>query len=249
MKTISTFVFAHTQEIILQYKSIQKFHNLPNLKYVLVGKNSFDAIENMDDVIVCQKYVNNIEDYKQFTAYTGWYVLWKNNLVETEYVNLFEYDINALDKIEEVLKSIRKSDFDFIGYLPMEIKEDCYMGDRRWVDDLIKSIHKNYDVDMDAFFADYNTKTPDGIWSSTSNCTFSKEAFDKYMTWFEPIFEDLKTFEFGGHTHERSLSFYYLLKDLKVLIKPNCITHLQINSHNTSPLGGSRHDELFHKLL
>lgn len=249
MKTISTFVFAHTQQIILQFKSVQKFHNLPNLKYVLVGKNDFDLVENMDDVIVSQKYVDNIEDYPQFTAYTGWYLLWKNNLIETDYVNLFEYDINALDRLQEIFKMIRLSDFDFIGYLPVEMKEDCYIGERRWVEDLIQSILKNYDFNMDSFLNEYKTNNPDAVWSSTSNCTFSKDAFEQYMVWFEKIFQDLKSFEFGGHAHERSISFFYLLKNLKITIQSDGITHFQINSHNTSPLGGSRHDELFHKLL
>ena len=94
MKTISTFIFVHKQEIILEYKKINKFEYLPNLKFVLVGKNEFNLVENMDDVIICQKYDNNIEDYPKFTSFTGWYLLWKNNLIDTDYVNLFEYDIN-----------------------------------------------------------------------------------------------------------------------------------------------------------
>ena len=87
MKTISTFVFVHKQDIILEYKKLNKFNILPNKKYVLVGKNPFNLVENMDDVIVCQKFKGNIEDYPRFTSYTGWYILWKYNLIETDFVN------------------------------------------------------------------------------------------------------------------------------------------------------------------
>ena len=55
MKTISTFIFVHKQEIILDYKRIKKFDSLPNVKYVLVGQNDFNKVENKEDVIVCQK--------------------------------------------------------------------------------------------------------------------------------------------------------------------------------------------------
>ena len=249
MKTISTFIFAHNQKIILEYKKNEKFKNLPEVKYVLVGKNSYDLVDNMEDVIIAQKFDNNIEDYPRFTSYTGWYILWKNNFIKTDYINLFEYDINVKPNMTGLFTKIQKSDFDFIGYLPMSIKEPCYLLDRRWTNDMIESIKKNYNLDMDNFFTMFIKNNPNSNWSSTSNSTFTKEHFEKYMCWFENIFVDLKNSEFPGHAHERSISFYYFLNKLKVAIFPGFIDHFQLNSHETSPLENNRFDKLFNNLL
>jgi hypothetical protein len=249
MKTISTFIFAHKQEIILEYKKNEKFKNLPEVKYVLVGKNNYDLVDNMEDVIIAQKFDGNIEDYPRFTSYTGWYILWKNNLIKTDYINLFEYDINVRPNMSGLFTKIQKSDFDFIGYLPMGIKEPCYLLDRRWTTDMIESIKKNYNLDMDNFFTEFIKNNPNSNWSSTSNSTFTKEHFEKYMCWFENIFVDLKNSEFPGHAHERSISFYYFLNKLKVAIFPGFIEHFQLNSHETSPLESNRFDKLFNNLL
>lgn len=249
MKTISTFIFVHKQEIILEYKGIQKFKNLPNVTFVLVGKNSYNLVEDMDDVIVCQKFYVNIEDYPKFTSYTGWYLLWKENLIKTDYVNLFEYDINVRPNISSIFTKIQNSEFDFVGYLPMSINEPCYLKDKIWTEQMIDSIRKHYSVDMNLFFKEYVSKNPNSVWSSTSNSTFSKTTFEGYMNWFEKLFEDLKYFEFPGHSHERSISFYYFLNNLKVAVFPGFIEHFQLNSHNTSPLPENRFDKLYKNLV
>jgi hypothetical protein len=249
MKTISTFIFAHKQEIILEYKEIQKFKNLPSVTFVLVGKNPYNLVEDMEDVIVCQKFENHIEDYPKFTSYTGWYLLWKHNLIKTDYVNLFEYDINTVPNISSFFNKIQNTNFDFIGYLPMSINEPCYLKDRIWTEKMIGSIKTHYSIDMDDFFKNYISKNPNSVWSSTSNSTFSKKTFDGYMIWFEKIFEDLKTFEFPGHSHERSISFYYLLNNLKIAIFSGFIEHFQLNSHNTSPLSEDRFEKLYKNLI
>lgn len=249
MKTISTFIFVHKQEIILEYKKIQKFKTLPNVNFVLVGKNNFDLVDGMDDVIIAQKYINHIENYPKFTSFTGWYILWKNDLIKTDYVNLFEYDINYKNNIDLLFNKILKTDFDFIGYLPMNVNEPCYLIDRRWTEDMIKSIKKNYNMDMDIFFKEFIKNNPNINWSSTSNSTFSKQHFEGYMKWFESIFEDLKNSEFPGHAHERSISFYYFINNLKVAIFPGFIEHFQLNSHETSPLEPNRFNKFFNNLL
>jgi hypothetical protein len=249
MKTISTFIFVHKQEIILDYKKINKFNSLPNMKFVLVGQNDYSLVDDLDDVIICQKYENNIEKYPKLTSYTGWYILWKNSLINTDYINLFEYDINHKQNINSIFEKIQKSDLDFVGYLPMPIKEPCYLIDRRWTDLMIQSIKKNYNKDMDTFFSKMIKENPFSLWSSTSNSTFSHSFFNKYMTWFEKIFEDIKDSDFPGHAHERSLSFFYFLEKAKVAIFPNFIEHFQLNSHNTSPLPEDRFDKLYNNLI
>jgi hypothetical protein len=131
----------------------------------------------------------------------------------------------------------------------MSIKEPCYLIDRRWTDLMIKSIKNNYNQDMDIFFSKMIKDNPFSTWSSTSNSTFRKDFFEKYMNWFEKIFEDIKDSDYPGHAHERSLSFFYFLERAKVAIFPNFVEHFQLNSHNTSPLSEDRFDKIYKQLI
>jgi hypothetical protein len=89
-----TFIFVHEQNIILDFKNHNKFSNLNNVKYVFLGKNDTDKIESLNDVIICRNLPNNIEDYPNLTSFSCWYALWKNNMYNSNYINLFEYDVN-----------------------------------------------------------------------------------------------------------------------------------------------------------
>jgi hypothetical protein len=67
---------------------------------VFVGNRPIDKIEDLSNVIISRNYEGNLEDYPQLTSFTGWYTLWKHNLIDSEYVNLFEYDIDYVPDFE-----------------------------------------------------------------------------------------------------------------------------------------------------
>jgi len=71
--SLSSFMFCHDQEIILKYKDSDKFKNIKNLTYVFVSNNECDKIEKLDNVIIAKNYNINLENYPNFTAFTGWY--------------------------------------------------------------------------------------------------------------------------------------------------------------------------------
>jgi hypothetical protein len=86
------------------------------------------------------------------------------------------------------------------------------------------------------------------LWSSTSNTTFEKQVFEEYMTWFEPLIDYMKDDTYCGHSFERSISFFYLLKNKKIALTRGLIQHHQLNSHNTQPHKVD-FDKSFQKLL
>jgi hypothetical protein len=77
------------------------------------------------------------------------------------------------------------------------------------------------------------TKNPSEVWSCTSNSTFSMNTFEEYMEWFDKLIDDLKNSDTCGHAHERSISFFYFIHNKNVVMVPNVITHLQLDSHKT----------------
>jgi hypothetical protein len=249
MIKISTYIFIHDENILLEFKEKNKFNEFDNLKYVFLGKKPCDKLSNMDDVIIARNLPNNIEEYPRLTSFTGWYALWKNNLIDTEYVNLFEYDISPIKNFVKIQEVYLNKNFDFIGYFPMPLVEPCYVKDRRWVEEIIKSIKNVYKIDIDDLINTLIKTKKESFWTSTSNSTFKKDVFEQYMIWFDNLLNDLKNSPYPGHAHERSISFYYFTNKINHVVTNGYMDHLQLNSHGTSPLPPNRFDTLYNKLF
>lgn len=228
-----TFIFIHDQDYLLDFEKKNKLGNLYSYKYVFLGNRPTDKIKNLDNVIIARNLEYNIEQYPKLTSYTGWYALWKNNLITKKYVNLFEYDVIFNENIEQYLHRFRYEHFDMVGYVPVSMMNFHFIQNERWVEHIIPSIKKHYGIDIYNVFNTIISQNPNSIWSSTSNTTFKTEVFKKYMKWFEPIFEDVKLTETAGHAHERSLTFFSTLNKKNFVITENLLKHFQLDSHST----------------
>lgn len=227
---IQSFIFVHDQNIILDCMNSNKFASLNNLKYVFVGSGSTTLIEDNPNVIICKNLPFNIEEYPKLTSYTGWYALWKNKLYDADYINLFEYDVELSVNFSNIFTEKFIEDNDVIGYIIYNVHNPSFLGHKEVSEDLVKSIHKNYNIDAYSYVSSF---PPDSLCSLTSNHTFSKKAFKKYMEWTEPMIEDIKNSPVAGHQIERSIPLFYLLNDVKSILIPDVLSHYQLNSHNT----------------
>lgn len=228
-----TFIFCHNQEYILGFEKNNKFSNLYNYTYVFLGNGETDKLSGFKNVIVARELPNNIEQYPLFTSFTGWYALWKNNLIKSDYVNLFEYDVILNQHFEQNITRMIENKIDMIGYVPFSMNNYHFLNNNRWVEHIHSAIKKTYNQDIFAFFKRIIQKNPNSIWSSTSNTTFKKSVFEEYMKWFEPLIPYLKNTETCGHAHERSITFFSYFKNKKQVIVNGLLNHFQMNSHNT----------------
>jgi hypothetical protein len=242
---IETFIFIHDQDILLDFIGKNKFTDIHNFKWVFLGKNPVDKLSSIKNIIVARDLEDNIEQYPKLTSFTGWYALYKNGLLKSKYVNLFEYDIKYIPEFVDINKEMIKNDFDFIGYFPMSIFDVVYIKDSRYSNELIGSVkHKeNKDiVDM------INNLPPNTTWSSSSNSTWKVDVLKKYLDWFTLYINDIKDSIYCGHIHERSISFYYFLENLNVRLTQGLMFHAQLNSHGTSPLPPERAKQMYNLL-
>lgn len=227
---IQSFIFVHNQDIILDCIATNKFSNLDNLKYVFVGNGDVSKIETYPNVLICRNLFYNIENYPKLTSYTGWYALWKNNLYNADYINLFEYDIDLSDNFNNIFNKDFIQENDIIGYIPYSIHSTSFLGHKAVSEDLVKSIYKNYKIETYSYI---NSLPKDILCSLTSNHTFSKKIFEQYMKWTEPMIDDIKNSPVAGHQIERSIPLFYILNNIKTIIVPNILNHYQLNSHKT----------------
>lgn len=232
--TIQTFIFIHDQDILLDYLRVNKFKNLKDLKFVYLGNGDVSKIEKLENVIISRNLTHNIEQYPKFTSFTGWYSLWKNNLINSDYVNLFEYDVNIVSNFSEIQEeSILRQSPEFIGYIPYPVNSYDYIQNINWVKDIIPAIKEIYSIDIYEVIKNLLSQNLNSMWSSTSNSTFKTKIFFEYMKWFEPIIDFLKNSNTCGHSHERSISFFYFTQNKKVKLIPRIMSHLQLDSHKT----------------
>ena len=228
-----TYIFCHDQDLILGFEKNKKFENLHEYTYVFLGQRPVDKLTGLPNVIIARDLEHNLEQYPLFTSYTGWYALWKNNLLDSQYLNLFEYDTMLDPYFEQNHSKFYEANSEMIGYVPFPISHFQFIQNRDWVEYLIPSIKKNYNVDVDRFYQDILKRNPQAFWSSTSNTTFRKDIFEEYMKWFEPMIDDLKDTKTCGHAHERSISIFAHLKKKKLFLTQNLLKHLQLDSHKT----------------
>lgn len=235
-----TFIFAHDQKIIIDFINGEKFKNLDNLKYVFLGLGETNLIETLNNVIIAKDHINNIEKWnKTLIAYTGWFLLYKNNLIESDYVNLFEYDINIKDNFQNILYETieNNKEIDSISYIPISVHDYMFFNDEKTSKNLLNSIEKNYKINAKDYIRKFDINTTVGV---TSNQTLKKETFNKFIEWMEPIIEDIKEDNMAGHYPERALPFFILLNNLNKIILENILKHFQLDSHKTQGIYESK---------
>lgn len=239
-----TFIFIHDQDLILSFEENKKFENLYSYKYVFLGNRPIDKIIGMDNLIVARDYEDNLEQYPMFTSYTGWYVLWKNNLINTKYVNLLEYDI-VLDKNFSTHQYRMLSEgLQMVGYVPFPMSNYHFVKNPEWNEHILPLIKKIYKFDVEQYVQRILSQNPRAFWSSTSNTTFRKDVFDEYMKWFRPIGNQLKETKTCGHAHERSITYFTFIKNKKMVLVDNLLKHIQMDSHKTQGHFVNKENEL-----
>jgi len=228
-----TFIFCHDQDIIIDYEKSGKFSNLKKYRYVFLGNRPVDKIEDNSNIIIARNLPFNLEEYPNINAYTGWYALWKNNLIKTPYINLFEYDVILNKNLEQIIDKFMYENQNMIGYIPFPCSNYHFIDNKNWVEELFGAIKQVYKVDLEKTIRFYMRQNPKLVWSTTSNCTMKVSFFNDYMKWFEPLADSIKHSKTAGHGHERSTTFYCLMYKHNPFITQGLIKHYQMNSHGT----------------
>lgn len=225
-------MFAHDQQTILDADRSRKFGALPGLRYVFLGGRDVDKISGRGDVIIARDLEHNIERYPRFCSFTGWYALWRNNLIESDHVHLLEYDIVVKNSFNEAVSDWIRAGHDFMGYVPMPMKMLCD-DDPKYLSGMVESIHRHHGVDILGIVRSAVGLNGSESWSATSNSTFKRGAFNEYMEWFSPLIDDIKDDRMCGHAHERSISFFCLMRKKKMFLTRAGIRHMMMNSHRS----------------
>jgi len=232
-KYVKTFIFIHDQDLLLEFERIKKFIGFSSYKYVFVGNRPIDKLTDVPNIIISRNYEGNLENYPQLTSFTGWYTLWKHNLIDSEYVNLFEYDINYVPDFETNMFKFYYEKTDMIGYIPYPANHNMFIKHAPFINGLDEAMKSVYGLDLKNSVEAAVQKGTVQHWSATSNTTFRKDVFDKYMNWVVPLVTKFRNDKNAGHYHERSITLFSLFNRKKMALTANFLKHFQMDSHKT----------------
>jgi hypothetical protein len=245
---IQTFIFVHDENIILDFEKVGKFREIENLKYVLLGQGTCENLKGLDNIIIAREYEDNIEELPVLVAYTGWYLIWKNQLIDadTDFINMFEYDIILSDNFTEVQHKILQPNIKVLSYIPIYTSSYWFIQSDEVCLPFLNSIQKHYGIDFRQYITEIDSSTIVGI---TSNQSMAPQVFSDFMKWISPVIEDIQEEAMAGHAMERIFSLFYMYNGLTAILAENLIQHFQLDSHRTQGSSDTFFTENYEKLL
>lgn len=247
-----TFIIVHDQKKIIDFEDKKTFSQFPKFRYVFVGAGDISLIKNTNKVIIARNLPNNIEKYKYFVAYTAWYALVKNNLIETAFVTLLEYDIElSRDFYSKSLSKLKNNSDTIIGYVPYSMGSPYFLSKNKGADILVNSVNKVYKIDIKKIIKIYIKNTNDKTWPSTSNISMSNKNLTNFVKWFTPISLLIQDDKNCGHSFERAIKIYCILNKIQNYYISDVLKHQQLDSHCTqqNSLGTIKKYKLLSKII
>lgn len=219
-----TFILCHDQDLVLSdvVKNTKKITD--PFSIVFMGNRSIDKIKDNKKLIVSRDLPHNIEQYKNCLQYCGWYAIFKNNLFNSEYIRLIDYDI-IIDRWNNETDNEIKSTIFF--------NNDFYFcdgfGDSKT---FIKNIINFFNYDPNTLAKNYYKRTNNNKWFSSCDVLVKKSVFVEFMGWMDEVFNQQKDNYYFGMHFERYLSIFCMANNIKYECVENESRHLQLQSHS-----------------
>jgi len=214
---IETFITVHNQDIILKNEENKKYKCLNKYRYLFVGDGDVSLLKDLDNVVVGRDLNKNIEELTYFCDFTSWFFIVKNNLINTNFVSLIQYDTDISEDFEKTTLDILSSNEDVIfGYVPYLTDSFDFLGNKDTSTPLFESIKSVYGLNIIDLVKTYRKKNiDDTLWPSSNNVAMSKENLMDLINWCEPVMFYIGNQKYAGHAMERSIKIFSIIKNIK----------------------------------
>lgn len=229
---IDFYIVVHSIDLINFFENTEKYKDLINYKYLLVGKHETDYSNNK--IIQCDKLPDNIEDKNYYLAYTGWYALSKNINLNTDYICLLEYDTDIMKNfnLNSFKDYIISTNNECYGLTCGDIKSDIF--NRTQFTDKMLDYLKSINV--------REIKPLTRKWITTNNIICKTKFFKEYIndSLITEFFIYLNNHTMSGHFLERILTVYCFLKQIPFnIFEKSGLQHRGLDSHKTQNVHSS----------
>lgn len=217
------FIVCHDYDIIIELEKLNHFKNLNNYRYLLVGESKKTESLFLEKIIICEKLPNNIEKLNNLLTFTAWYAIAKNNLSKTDYVTIFEYDVDVKKILDFDLDN-----FDAIGYIEYLIdSEKSFRDYPPYIEEYVKKLKiTNHEQEI------YNLYGSDK-WACTTNFTLKMDFLKNFVDYYYNLIieDDIYHRVKQAHIHERMITMFCLINKNKIKIENEYLEHFGKLSH------------------
>ena len=239
---IDYFIVCHDQNIILKQISDGTFNSLCNYRFLFVGNEPVDRLDQYDSqIIVCRNLDYNIEEYPCLCSFTAWYAVVKNQICKTDHMVLLEYD--TLIKSNLHTNNIQNNEV--ITYSRTLLNHYVFYKSTPWLEISLKEV---YNIDLATFIQTH--KNLYKYWPTTTNVGLSRNILDSFVDWFLPMADIFKDYPLGSYVHERAFFVFCVLNNIKITFQDSVLSHNQLRSHKSNDIYGqfleTKNTTIFH---
>lgn len=226
--SIETYITIHDSTLIHNCENTGRFASISHT-YLFVGPKPVYECDGLK-VIVCRDHSPNYEYLPHFYDFTGWFVLAKHSLINSDYAIFLQYDHSLIvDDIEaKTIDALQRHEM--VGYSPA--------GPGLWT----LALPNFYERQLEGIKACGNdwealvASTPFTVWPTTQGIAWRTSEFREFMNWFEPAFESFKDHTFAGHLAERMIQPFLMATGMTAGFLPGSVSHESLDCHGTKDL-------------
>lgn len=183
--------------------------------FIMVGNSGFEP----KSFYAAKDLWHEIEENKSMLTYTAWYALAKNNIVNTEYVGIFEYDTILKPEILSLSDGQLKDDHSVIGFAPRPTNDKLYLDA---VPGLTQTIPSIYTV---------NAYIGSSVWAASTNLIMPKWFLTDFVNWYDGYWRETLQYPNHPHFHERAVNVYAATIGMQYKFFPEWVKHEEKRSH------------------
>lgn len=226
--SIEAFITIHSSDLIRECEETGRFDSVSHT-YLFVGPKKVEYPKDLK-VIVARDYLPNYEHLPHFYDFTGWFVLAKHDLIQSENAMFLQYDhrisnsniaeltVDALHSCEQV--SYVSSGPEWFTLAMGGFKEKQMEG--------FEACGVNWGA--------LSAQKPISTWPTTQGASWNSAKFCEMMLWFEPAFNVFKDHDFAGHLAERMIPVFLMQNDYRTTFMPEMVVHESLDCHGTRDL-------------
>ena len=208
---LTNYIIFHDQKSFDYFSEINPSYK-DEVSYIFVGE---DKVFTINGVINPYFAKHNIEHYPSLLTFTAWYLLAKNDICKTDYIGLFEYDVEFLSNPNDIELSKDTIYGSMARNLPD--KNGLYLESVPQFAKLLTS--KEIEIAR---------KQP--FWNATSNFIVHKEFLIKFVDWYMQFIPEILGLKKHSHFHERAINVFAANNGYKNEYI-QLINHYQVCSH------------------
>ena len=179
-------------------------------KYILVGGQKISS--DFDKIIKARELSDNIEGYNTLLTFTAWYALVKNNLIENDFIGLFEYDV-----IFKQLPTNELKDNTIYGIIKRNLPDTMFL-------DCMPSFKSLLTIEQ------INKANSNPFWLPTTNFILPKEFLINFVDWYLQFISEILKYKNHAHYHERAINVFAAISGYNLEYMP-IATHIENGSH------------------